>query len=116
MALERTFSRSLVHPSLQKAMYVKRDHQEIQECELVNDEGANVAYHDGTRKYYCGRKLGVTVIPDSDGQCGPTGGPQCPSCRRFQAKKDAFSLVGEWTYKAMNGDDGQYTIEQHDSG
>ena len=31
--------------------------------------------------YYCGRRLGTSVIPGSDGQCGPNNGPQCPDCK-----------------------------------
>jgi len=31
--------------------------------------------------YYCGRRLGVEVIPHSDGQCGPDDGPACPDCK-----------------------------------
>eukprot|EP00439_Symbiodinium_sp_Y106_P045689 s4326_g5.t2 len=53
----------------------------------VNDEGCIVML--GTTKgytglFYCGRVLGVRVIPDSDGRCGPSDGPQCPSCKRYQ--------------------------------
>ena len=60
----------------------------------INDEGAPVSLgtakfakdgFDGTGKFYCGRRLGSGAIPGSDGQCGPDGGPQCASCRRFQA-------------------------------
>ena len=60
----------------------------------VNDEGATVKLgndqykdigHDGSHKYYCGRRM---PIPGTDGQCGPSGGPQCKSCLRFQEKKD----------------------------
>ena len=59
---------------------------------LINDEGAHVALgavggREGVRhdnKYYCGRRLGVDAIPGSDGQCGPSNGPQCASCARFQ--------------------------------
>jgi hypothetical protein len=39
----------------------------------LSDDGVNV-------RYYCGRSLGVSVIPDSDGTCGPSDGPQCPDC------------------------------------
>ena len=61
----------------------------------VNDEGAVVKLgndqykdigHDGSHKYYCGRRM---PIPGTDGQCGPSGGPQCKSCLRFQEKKDS---------------------------
>ena len=30
--------------------------------------------------WYCGRVLGASAIPGSDGQCGPTNGPQCADC------------------------------------
>lgn len=60
----------------------------------MNDEGAPVCLGDsssahvpdgdGTGKFYCGRRLGRDAIPGSDGQCGPSGGPQCKSCKRFQ--------------------------------
>jgi hypothetical protein len=61
----------------------------------VNDEGALVALgtdeyafigHDGRLKFYCGRHLGTDAIPGSDGRCGPTGGPACASCSRFQTR------------------------------
>eukprot|EP00930_Biecheleria_cincta_P044939 TRINITY_DN30968_c0_g1_i1.p1 TRINITY_DN30968_c0_g1~~TRINITY_DN30968_c0_g1_i1.p1 ORF type:complete len:584 (+),score=87.53 TRINITY_DN30968_c0_g1_i1:163-1914(+) len=72
-----------------------------------NDEGARVALGtnrhlhaillrrsvlpkdgDGRDKYYCGRHLGKDAFadPHSDGRCGPSGGPQCESCLRFQQK------------------------------
>ena len=35
-------------------------------------------------RYYCGRHLGRAAIPGSDGRCGPTNGPQCQSCIRYQ--------------------------------
>lgn len=54
----------------------------------VNDDGVPVVLgiqkrHRGN--YYCGRQLGTEVIPNSDGRCGPIGGPSCPSCWRFRA-------------------------------
>merc|ERR1712187_405366 len=48
----------------------------------MNDEGAPVDYRIG--RYYCGRRLGVAAIPNSDGCCGPNNGPQCASCKRYQ--------------------------------
>lgn len=36
------------------------------------------------RTYYCGRKLGVKKIPNSNGVCGPFNGPQCKDCAGFQ--------------------------------
>ena len=51
----------------------------------VNDEGAEVFPGRQERhRYYCGRNLGRAAIPGSDGRCGPTNGPQCQSCLRFQ--------------------------------
>jgi hypothetical protein len=55
---------------------------------MRNDEGNAVKLgddeypgHKGSDKYYCGQNR---AIPDSDGRCGPTAGPQCASCLRFQ--------------------------------
>jgi hypothetical protein len=48
-----------------------------------NDE--DVAVHLNGALFYCGRKLGEQAIPgSSDGRCGPSTGPQCASCKRFQ--------------------------------
>ena len=49
----------------------------------ICDECSNVTNHTkGTNGlYYCGRRLGVTAIPGSDGQCGPNDGPQCKGCQ-----------------------------------
>ena len=75
--------------------YTKNQFAEKKELGMdVNDEGAVVRLgddqykdigHDGSHKYYCGRRM---PIPGTDGQCGPSGGPQCKSCLRFQEKKD----------------------------
>lgn len=58
----------------------------------INDEGCALTFgtEEGFReRYYCGRKLGMAAIPDSsDGRCGPTMGPQCGSCQRFQRSKE----------------------------
>ena len=51
---------------------------------VTNDEGAVVAL--GQDLYYCGRRLGREAIPGSDGMCGPSNGPQCRSCKRYQAR------------------------------
>lgn len=40
---------------------------------------------------YCGRYLGTTVIPRSDGRCGPNNGPQCPDC----SASDPHSRIGD---------------------
>lgn len=59
---------------------------------IRNDEMAAVAFgRNGYRNgcanlFYCGRRLGGEAIPDSDGRCGPTNGPQCKSCQRLQVK------------------------------
>ena len=52
---------------------------------MTNDEGAAVKMSQ--QLYYCGRQLGREAIPNSDGGCGPTNGPQCASCKRFAAPK-----------------------------
>jgi hypothetical protein len=50
----------------------------------TNDEGAPVQSKTvGNPSFYCGRRLGRSAIPGSDGQCGPTNGPACMSCRRW---------------------------------
>jgi len=52
-----------------------------------NDDGAPLklsAQAGHQQYYYCGRNMGVATIPGSDGRCGPSNGPQCPSCARFQ--------------------------------
>jgi hypothetical protein len=62
----------------------------VEDFQAVNDEGAPVALGtaDGWQTfYYCGRKLGLAAIPESDGQCGPANGPQCASCRRFMTRR-----------------------------
>mmetsp|Transcript_6809 Transcript_6809/g.15771 ORF Transcript_6809/g.15771 Transcript_6809/m.15771 type:complete len:463 (-) Transcript_6809:154-1542(-) len=55
-----------------------------------NDEGCTVVRgtEEGyTGTFYCGRVLGTAAIPGSDGRCGPANGPQCASCKRFQASQ-----------------------------
>ena len=48
-----------------------------------NRAGVPMALGSGSTasNYYCGRRLGTSVIPGSDGQCGPNNGPQCPDCK-----------------------------------
>lgn len=48
-----------------------------------NRAGLSISLGTGSNSttYYCGRKLGTDVIPGSDGQCGPSNGPQCPDCQ-----------------------------------
>lgn len=50
---------------------------------LVNRAGAPVYPAEGAfnNTLYCGRFLGLVVMPSSEGYCGPSGGPQCPDCR-----------------------------------
>ena len=36
-----------------------------------------------SRFMYCGRKLGKSNIPNSNGVCGPFDGPQCSDCKGF---------------------------------
>jgi Tfp pilus assembly protein PilX len=52
---------------------------------LKNDDGALVHFGDEWSAFlYCGRQLGRVTIPGSDGQCGPSNGPQCRSCNSLQ--------------------------------
>ena len=90
--------------------YTKNQFAEKKEFGMdVNDEGAVVKLgndqykdigHDGSHKYYCGRRM---PIPGTDGQCGPSGGPQCKSCLRFQEKKD---LGDQKKQRSSSFDDG----------
>uniref|UniRef100_A0A7S4DLT3 Uncharacterized protein n=1 Tax=Lotharella globosa TaxID=91324 RepID=A0A7S4DLT3_9EUKA len=57
---------------------------------MINDEGVRVKLGTkgtGIGQYYCGRKLGRTAIPGSNGTCGPADGPQCESCLRYQLEQ-----------------------------
>jgi hypothetical protein len=61
----------------------------------MNDEGAAVVLsplRDRQGHYYCGRNLGRSAIPGSDGQCGPTNGPQCSACKRWQTNDEGAPL------------------------
>ena len=62
--------------------------------EDVNDEGNPVKPSPlpaHGHQYYCGQQR---PIPGSDGRCGPTNGPQCPSCVRFtQVKSQALCAL-----------------------
>lgn len=63
---------------------------------VTNDENAAVAFgcaEGYSGLVYCGRSLGKDAIPGSNGQCGPDGGPQCGSCTRFQARRQASTAV-----------------------
>ena len=64
----------------------------------MNDEGAPVRpgnVRDGCgQAYYCGRQLGTDAILGSDVRCGPSNGPQCASCKRYQAEL--------WSYAPMS--------------
>ena len=42
---------------------------------------------------YCGRRLGPSAIPGSDGRCGPNNGPACADCRALAAP--VFARVGD---------------------
>jgi hypothetical protein len=55
----------------------------------VNDENNTVRFGNFddrcAHKYYCGEEKNIA---GSDGHCGPSNGPQCASCLRFQKKMD----------------------------
>lgn len=63
--------------------------------ETLNDDGVPVSRgkFTGRRFYYCGRNLGKSVIPGSDGRCGPNMGPQCSSCLRYRPATDAEAYL-----------------------
>lgn len=49
----------------------------------LNRAGVEMRFGSGSGEgtLYCSRRLGITLIPGSDGQCGPNNGPQCADCR-----------------------------------
>jgi hypothetical protein len=64
-----------------KVIYPKAD-------QPYNDEGVPVYRStdpDHKHMWYCGRYLGMDVMPGSDGHCGPHDGPACPACAYFSA-------------------------------
>ena len=73
---------------------------------LCNDEGAPVKtspQRGYCTVFYCGRRLGVSAIPGSDGRCGPTNGPQCMACQRFQ-RDPAKAATAQLTHGASPAD------------
>ena len=52
----------------------------------MNDEGFQIR-----GVMYCGRLLGEKAVPGKDGQCGPSSGPQCASCKR--GPKDKLAIA-----------------------
>jgi len=59
----------------------------------VNGAGAPTKVPSSGLKFYCGRNLGVTAMPRSNGICGPNTGPQCTDCRTFQKRVPRYKLV-----------------------
>jgi len=54
-----------------------------------------------SRILYCGRQLGVSNIPGSDGRCGPSNGPQCADCADVQRREQsAQQATGDQTFEA----------------
>jgi hypothetical protein len=51
---------------------------------LINVAGAPVKFGSRVPKLYCGRHLGRSEIPGSDGTCGPDDGPQCADCIAYE--------------------------------
>jgi hypothetical protein len=79
-----------------------------------NDEGNPVKLGDddypgykGSDKYYCGQ---IRAIPGSDGLCGPTSGPQCGSCLRFQHGEPA-PTAGADAPRALSTPDVQLVVD-----
>lgn len=68
--------------------------------------------YDGSGTYYCGRVLGREIIPGSDGQCGPTCGPQCEDCRRAQEKISPEALAAHREEVAAKEKAAQQAVRQ----
>jgi len=51
------------------------------ESSLFNLAGAEMKRSGQTALFYCNRYLGASLIPGSDGRCGPNNGPQCADCK-----------------------------------
>jgi hypothetical protein len=75
-------SRTLVEPS--HCDHVTNHKPALCSCAAVQEDSIHRFLGDAD-KYYCGRRLGVSAIPGSDGRCGPNDGPQCMDCKLFQA-------------------------------
>jgi spore coat protein U-like protein len=58
-------------------------YQKVYPAALANRAGVPTAPGLGSTSnmLYCSRRLGREAIPGSDGQCGPTNGPQCADCK-----------------------------------
>jgi len=59
--------------------------------------------------YYCGQYIGRKDLPGSNGYCGPSNGPQCKSCIKFQKHRPAnlllqFNSDGYQLTQATTGD------------
>jgi len=67
---------------------------------ICNDEGAPIKLGSGGGAflYYCGRLVGKSNLPGSDGYCGANNGPQCNSCLRYQDR------VNQLSNETKNGD------------
>lgn len=75
---------------------------------FVNDEGACLHFGSGVDgRVYCGRHLGRFSVPGSrDGRCGPHGGPQCESCRRWTKGTNEHAV-------RLGHRDGQWRMGHH---
>jgi hypothetical protein len=63
--------------------------------QATNRAGVAMAPGSETGLLYCGRRLGVFAIGLlSNGQCGPTNGPQCPDCKAFYSEAIPPHLFG----------------------
>jgi len=60
--------------------------EKLSEEQKIDDGAAMKLGQDG-RTYYCGQHFGKSVLPGTDGFCGPNDGLQCKSCNRHQAKE-----------------------------
>lgn len=47
---------------------------------------------------YCHRVLGESAIPQSDGQCGPSNGPQCSNCKESSKLEVGCSVILSYNF------------------
>lgn len=69
----------------------------------ANDNGVPVSLGtaDGfTGTLYCGRFLGISAMPGTNGRCGPHKGSQCPSCQRLQTPEAVEAVTRQVSAKA----------------
>jgi hypothetical protein len=80
----------LLHGRLHKHSLIKQTSQYTKE---INSKSVPLNVNKKTFSY-CGRKLGVDKIPDSNGTCGPCCGPSCDDCKNCKKKDEVNNSMG----------------------